>query len=959
MDPDIPRRIKRRARDTAARLVGRVDRQLAVMVHRRKRPSLLVRDEGPGGPLLVIVGDRDDFSRYLVEILRAEGVNCFAVIPLAALSAEMLHSHEVALLAATAVSPQDVRLLTAWVEQGGRLLAMRPGRELAPLFGIAPVERTLDGGYLKVDTTRSPGTGVSDRVMQFHGRADAARVLDADAKVIAELFTDAHSPTGLPAVVMRSVGDAGGRAAAFTYDLARSVVQTRQGNPAWVGQNRDGDLLNRSDDLFFGAAEGDEQRDWVDPDLLDLPQADEQQRLLVNLLTDLCSDRSSLPRFWYLPDRHVAAIVMTGDDHALNGTAERFHYYLALDEHSATAGHGEQGTWGRVRATSYVYAHSPMTDAEALALENQGFEISLHLTTKGTEYDLGSLSRAYRRQLKLFRSRYPSIRPPSTHRTHCVVWSDWSTQAEVERAHGIRLDTNYYFYPAPWVGGRVGLFTGSGLPMRFATLEGEIIDCYQAATQLNDETGQLYPETIEVALDQACGYGGRATVLTANMHTDLGASSGSDAIVAAARRRGVPVISARQLLTWLDGRSSSSFGRIERDGDALRFSVIASQDAVGLTAVVPLPPGFSGVRSLTCDGETIAHEVEQLWGARHVVFRARSGRHEILCSTDAAPVGDEAEGRGRSGVLPRAGSGFRTHSERSELVELERVELELGVGTHDATARSSVHGGAIILRPGTLLDPAVGASLATWEAIVGGLPVHRVGHDLEVVDAVLRASTTLTAGASFEAEVCFSGSPGEHLGLVGEVDLDASIMFMVDERGHLCARNVVADRPQVTPIPGSWYGERHRFRVDWDAGLSLFALDGRTIAEHRIQMREPMRPAVGAPGRSGRVGVSWIRTSNFPLSGTFTSEVLDLGHSSTWGCALLRSPALTMTGATAAFRAGDSAQPDASWSEWTKSGASGDPLGISGRYLQYRMNLLTASPRWTPEVLGVTIERLA
>ena len=32
----------------------------------------------------------------------------------------------------------------------------------------------------------------------------------------------------------------GGQAAAFTYDLAQSIVYTRQGNPAWAGQERDG-----------------------------------------------------------------------------------------------------------------------------------------------------------------------------------------------------------------------------------------------------------------------------------------------------------------------------------------------------------------------------------------------------------------------------------------------------------------------------------------------------------------------------------------------------------------------------------------------------------------------------------------------------------------------------------------------------------------------------------------------
>ncbi len=54
-------------------------------------------------------------------------------------------------------------------------------------------------------------------------------------------------------MTLRSVGTSGGQAAAFTYDLARSVVYTRQGNPAWAAQERDGFAPIRSDDLFYGA----------------------------------------------------------------------------------------------------------------------------------------------------------------------------------------------------------------------------------------------------------------------------------------------------------------------------------------------------------------------------------------------------------------------------------------------------------------------------------------------------------------------------------------------------------------------------------------------------------------------------------------------------------------------------------------------------------------------------------
>ena len=36
---------------------------------------------------------------------------------------------------------------------------------------------------------------------------------------------------------------------------------------------------------------------------------------------------------------------------------------------------------------------------------------------------------------------------PVTNRTHCVVWSDFDSQPQAALANGIRLDTNYYYYP--------------------------------------------------------------------------------------------------------------------------------------------------------------------------------------------------------------------------------------------------------------------------------------------------------------------------------------------------------------------------------------------------------------------------------------------------------------------------------------------------------------------------------
>ena len=70
------------------------------------------------------------------------------------------------------------------------------------------------------------------------------------------------------------------------------------------------------------------------------------------------------------------------------------------------------------------------------------------------------------------------------------------------------------------------MFTGSGMPMRFADLDGTMIDVYQAATQMTDESGQTYPFTIDTLLDRALGPEGYYGVFTANMHTDNATSAG-------------------------------------------------------------------------------------------------------------------------------------------------------------------------------------------------------------------------------------------------------------------------------------------------------------------------------------------------------------------------------------------------------------------------------------------------
>ena len=136
--------------------------------------------------------------------------------------------------------------------------------------------------------------------MQFHGTAD--EYTTSAGNVVATLYSDATHSTAFPAVTLATAGS--GKAAAFTYDLAKSIIYTRQGNPAWAAQERDGQAPIRSDDLFFGAKAGDFQADWVDLSKVQIPQADEQQRLLVNLIVQMTSGGTSTPFTPRLFGRH-------------------------------------------------------------------------------------------------------------------------------------------------------------------------------------------------------------------------------------------------------------------------------------------------------------------------------------------------------------------------------------------------------------------------------------------------------------------------------------------------------------------------------------------------------------------------------------------------------------------------------------------------------------------------------
>src|SRR4029078_12457305 len=138
---------------------------------------------------------------------------------------------------------------------------MDPPAQLAGLAGITQTAGTLSNAYLLVDPTTRMGAAIASESLQFHGTAQLSALNGATA--LATLYSSAGNPTVYPAVTLRSVGASGGQVAAFMFDLATSIVYTRQGNPAWATQERDGIAPRRSSDKFYGNSASDPQPDWV------------------------------------------------------------------------------------------------------------------------------------------------------------------------------------------------------------------------------------------------------------------------------------------------------------------------------------------------------------------------------------------------------------------------------------------------------------------------------------------------------------------------------------------------------------------------------------------------------------------------------------------------------------------------------------------------------------------------
>jgi hypothetical protein len=550
---------------------------------------------------ILIIATNAGFGTYTGELLKAEGLNEFILDSLdsKAISKNYLKQFDVVILAECEIDKDKKELFEEYVKTGGKLIAFRPDKNISGIFGIEFLGETIDEGYIKMDENSEQGRGLIKESMQFHGIADKYSV--QSAKIIASILFNKDVNETFPGIVANNYGE--GQAIAFLYNLPKSIVYTRQGNPLFAGIEKDGIPGLRGIDLFTDG--------WVDTSKNTINQADQQMALLSTCIQTISN--KPLPRFWYFPDTLRCLITLTNDGEfrSENDFEPQLH-----DVDSAGA-----------KMSLYLLQPEKVSKEWVAKWTARGHEISGHPddTKEAGHPKWENMDKALKTKTSEIATKFGL--PTLTVVNHWFVWcgadangkQDFGAQAKLEEKNGIELDVNYphydinsnqgdFYLGTPGI--NQGNFTGSGLTMKYVDVNGKTIDVYQHFNAVYD---QQYNESQDPAGFFNCFKGLVDRSINNDIFSFVSIKSHNDEyyfskvplmkMLDYANSKGIPVWTVAKLLDFLKMKDEAFFSNVKWENNQLSFNLNSSlTHSNGLTFMVPSVFGGLNVNTITIDG---------------------------------------------------------------------------------------------------------------------------------------------------------------------------------------------------------------------------------------------------------------------------------------------------------------------------------------------------------------------
>ena len=89
----------------------------------------------------------------------------------------------------------------------------------------------------------------------------------------------------------------------------------------------------------------------------------------------------------------------------------------------------------------------------------------------------------------------------------------------------------------------------------------------------------------------------------------------------------MPVVSAKQMLDWVDGRNASSFRDVSWSGNTLGFTISVGAGANGLQAMLPMQAGGKTLTAISRGGSSVPFTNQTIKGIQYGVFSATAGSY--------------------------------------------------------------------------------------------------------------------------------------------------------------------------------------------------------------------------------------------------------------------------------------------------------------------------------------------
>jgi len=575
-------------------------------------------------PILILATEAD-FGTYTGEILKTEGFNEFKLDSLTSgkVTTSCIMQFDLVILAESTIDPPAKEILLEFVKNGGNLIAFRPDPALGELFGIIPAGGNIAEGCIAIDTTTEQGKGLTGETIQFHGIAD--RYTIKSGKTIAALYTNSVTRSEFPAVVSSNYGQ--GHTVAFSFNLPKSIVYMRQGNPLHAGKEMDGINGIRAMDLFTDG--------WLQPYKNTLNQADEQMSLLTHCIEMMCNDLKPLPRFWYFPDTLQCLVTLTNDG----------EYRSEIDFEDQFRDVDSLGA----KMSIYILEGKKVSKDWTDKWTTRGFEISGHPddTKEAGSPQWNNMNDALKNKKKEIADLYGLTM--KTLVNHWFVWCgkdsaghpEFAAQAELEANHGLAMDANYAHYDnnskqghflGP-LGTDQGNFTGSGLVMKFANSKGKILDLYQYLTNVYD---QQYTENQDADGFFNCFKGLMDRSIENEVYSFIGIKAHNDEyyfsrkpllkMLDYANGKHIPVWTAAHLLDYLQMKDEAAFSNVTWSDNHLTFKLTSSlKNTNGLTFLLPARHGDVKISSIAVNGQNTQIYCKSIKGYEYAMVAVTPG----------------------------------------------------------------------------------------------------------------------------------------------------------------------------------------------------------------------------------------------------------------------------------------------------------------------------------------------